>query len=181
MAANDEIRSTTVIAVRRDGKLAMAADGQVTLGSTVVKARARKVRSLSNGKILAGFAGSSADAFTLYERLENKLSEFAGSLSRAAVELAKDWRLDKALRRLEAMLVAADQEHIFLISGNGDVIEPDEPVAAVGSGGAYAMAAARALLAHTDLGAKQIALESMRIAARICIYTNEEIVVEELG
>jgi ATP-dependent HslUV protease subunit HslV len=181
MAANDEIRSTTVIAVRRDGKLAMAADGQVTLGSTVVKARARKVRSLSNGKILAGFAGSSADAFTLYERLENKLSEFAGSLSRAAVELAKDWRLDKALRRLEAMLVAADQEHIFLISGNGDVIEPDEPVAAVGSGGAYAMAAARALLAHTDLGAKQIALESMRIAARICIYTNDEIVVEELG
>lgn len=180
MMANDQIRSTTVIAVRRDGKVAMAADGQVTLGATIVKAKARKVRPLSNGKILAGFAGSSADAFTLFERLENKLSEFAGSLSRAAVELAKDWRLDKALRRLEAMLVAADQEHIFLISGNGDVIEPDEPVAAVGSGGAYALAAARALLDHTDLGAPQIAVESMKIASRICIYTNDEILVEEL-
>lgn len=180
MNGSDPIRSTTVIAVRRNGKVAVAADGQVTLGSTVVKARARKVRPLANGKIVAGFAGSSADAFTLFERLENKLSEYAGSLSRAAVELAKDWRMDKALRRLEAMLVAADREHIFLVSGTGDVIEPDIPVAAVGSGGPYALAAAHALLEHTDLDAKSIVEEAMKIASGICIYTNDEIVVEEL-
>lgn len=180
MDEHSRIRATTVIAVRRDGKVAVAADGQVTLGSTVVKSRARKVRPLANGKILAGFAGSSADAFTLFERLENKLSEYAGSLPRAAVELAKDWRLDKALRRLEAMLVAADREHILLISGTGDVIEPDEPVAAVGSGGAYALAAAQALLAHTDMTARQVVEESMKIASGICIYTNDTFVVEEL-
>ena len=174
------VRSTTVLAVRRDGKAAMAADGQVTLGSTIVKGQARKVRTLSSGKILAGFAGASADAFTLFERLEIKLNEYAGSLPRAAVELAKDWRLDKALRRLDAMLVAADREHILLVSGTGDVIEPDDPVTAIGSGGPYALAAARALLEHTDLGAVEIAREAMSIAAGICIYTNAEIVVEEL-
>lgn len=174
-------RSTTVIAVRRGGVVAMAADGQVTLGSTVVKRRARKVRTLSDGRILAGFAGASADAFTLFERLEGKLGESAGSLPRAAVELAKDWRMDKALRRLEAMLVAADREHILLISGTGDVIEPDEPLAAVGSGGGFAQAAAQALLGHTELSAQEIVREAMTIASNICIYTNSEIVVEELG
>jgi len=176
----DRLCSTTVIAVRRDGRAAMAADGQVTLGATIVKSRARKVRTLGGGKILAGFAGASADAFTLFERLEGKLNQHAGSLSRAAVELAKDWRLDKALRRLDAMLVAADREHIFLVSGTGDVIEPDEPVTAIGSGGPFALAAARALLAHTTLDAREVAVESMRIAAGICIYTNAEICIEEL-
>jgi ATP-dependent HslUV protease subunit HslV len=175
-----KIRSTTVIAVRRGDTVAMGADGQVTLGSTVIKTTARKVRPLSDGKILAGFAGSSADAFTLFERLENKLSEYAGSLPRAAVELAKDWRLDKALRRLEAMLVAADREHILLISGTGDVIEPDSPIAAVGSGGSFALAAAQALMTHTDLSARRIVEESMKIASGICIYTNDKFVVEEL-
>ena len=177
----ERLRSTTVIAVRRNDGVAMAADGQVTLGSTIVKARARKVRTLSDGRILAGFAGASADAFTLFERLEGKLAESSGSLPRAAVELAKDWRMDKALRRLEAMLVAADREHILLISGTGDVIEPDEPLAAVGSGGAYAHAAAQALLRHTELSAREVVTESMKIAAKICIYTNDEITVEELG
>ena len=181
MESTAMVRSTTVIALKRDGKVAMAADGQVTLGSTVVKSRARKVRSLGNGKILAGFAGASADAFTLFERLEGKLSEYSGSLPRAAVELAKDWRMDKALRRLEAMLVAADREHILLISGTGDVIEPDESLAAIGSGGAYAMAAARALMEHTSMSAREIAEEAMRIAAGICIYTNDQIVIEELS
>jgi ATP-dependent HslUV protease subunit HslV len=176
-----EIRSTTVIVVRRDGRTAMAADGQVTLGATVVKTKARKVRALADGRIVAGFAGASADAFTLFERLEAKLSEYSGSLSRAAVELAKDWRSDKALRRLEAMMVAADLEHILLISGNGDVIEPDEPLAAVGSGGSYALAAAQAMLKHTPLTARDIVTEAMKIAAGICIYTNSEIVIEELG
>jgi ATP-dependent HslUV protease subunit HslV len=173
--------STTVVAVRRHGRVAMAADGQVTLGATVVKARARKVRILGEGKILAGFAGASADAFTLFERLEGKLGEYAGSLSRAAVELAKDWRLDKALRRLEAMLVAADKEHLLLISGTGDVIEPDEPLVAVGSGGGFAQAAAQALVTHTELPAAEVVRESMKIASQLCIYTNSEIVVEELA
>lgn len=180
MADVAQIRSTTVIAVRSGGHVAMAADGQVTLGSTVVKAKARKVRTLADKKILAGFAGASADAFTLFERLEGKLGEYSGSLPRAAVELAKDWRMDKALRRLEAMLVAADREHILLISGTGDVIEPDEPIAAVGSGGGYAQAAARALMQHTELTAAQIVEEAMKIAAGICIYTNDQINVEEL-
>jgi ATP-dependent HslUV protease, peptidase subunit HslV len=174
------IRSTTVIAVRRDGRTAMAADGQVTLGTTVVKTKARKVRALAEGRIVAGFAGASADAFTLFERLEAKLNEYAGSLSRAAVELAKDWRSDKSLRRLEAMMVAADRDHILLISGNGDVIEPDDPLAAVGSGGSYALAAAQAMLRHTSLPAREIVTEAMKIAAGICIYTNSEIVIEEL-
>lgn len=175
------MRSTTVIAVRRGGAAAMAADGQVTLGSTVVKAKARKVRRLAEGKILAGFAGASADAFTLFERLESKLREYAGSLPRAAVELAKDWRTDKALRRLDAMLVAADREHILLVSGTGDVIEPDEPVIGIGSGGSYALAAAKALLANTSMGPAEVAREAMRIAASICIYTNDEVVLEEVG
>jgi ATP-dependent HslUV protease, peptidase subunit HslV len=180
MAEAALIRSTTVIAVRRGDKVAMAADGQVTLGGTIVKAKARKVRALADRKILAGFAGASADAFTLFERLESKLGEYSGSLPRAAVELAKDWRMDKALRRLEAMLVAADSEHILLISGTGDVIEPDEPIAAVGSGGGYAQAAARALLSHTELPASRVVEEAMKIAAGICIYTNDQIIVEEL-
>ena len=173
--------STTVVAVRRHGRVAMAADGQVTLGSMVVKTRARKVRTLGEGKILAGFAGASADAFTLFERLEGKLGEYAGSLSRAAVELAKDWRMDKALRRLEAMLVAADKEHLLLISGTGDVIEPDEPLVAVGSGGGFAQASAQALVTHTELSAAEVVRESMKIASQLCIYTNSEIVVEELA
>ena len=176
-----QFQATTVVAVRRNGKVAMASDGQVTLGSTIVKAQARKVRKLSDNRILAGFAGASADAFTLFERLEGKLAEYTGSLPRAAVELAKDWRLDKALRRLEAMLIAADASHILLISGTGDVIEPDEPVVAIGSGGGYAQAAAQALLEHTDLSARDIVTKSLRIAAGICIYTNDSIVVEELG
>ncbi len=181
MDGPEMMRSTTVIVVRRGGKVAMAADGQVTLGSTIIKAKARKVRTLSDGRILAGFAGASADAFTLFERLEGKLGELSGSLPRAAVELAKDWRMDKALRRLEAMLVAADADHVLLISGTGDVIEPDTPMAAIGSGGSYAMAAAQALIDHTELSAREVATEAMRIASSICIYTNEEIVVEELG
>lgn len=181
MDGGQAIHSTTVIAVRRGEKVAMAADGQVTLGSTVVKGRARKVRVLADGRILAGFAGGSADAFTLFERLEGKLSEYSGSLPRAAVELAKDWRMDKALRRLEAMLIAADNEHVLLISGTGDVIEPDEPLVAIGSGGGFAQAAARALMIHTELPAREIATEAMKIAASICIYTNSEVVVEELG
>jgi ATP-dependent HslUV protease subunit HslV len=174
------IHSTTVIAVRRDGKAAMAGDGQVSIGATVVKGRARKVRTLANGRVLAGFAGASADAFTLLDRFEQKLEAHRGSLPRAAVELAKDWRTDRFLRRLEAMLIVMDAETTLLLSGTGDVIEPDEGVIAIGSGGSYALAAARALLRHTQLGAAQVAHEALRIAAEICIYTNDEIAVEEL-
>jgi ATP-dependent HslUV protease subunit HslV len=173
--------STTVIAVRRDGQAAIAGDGQVSIGATVVKSGARKVRSLASGRVLAGFAGASADAFTLLDRFEGKLEAHRHNLARAAVELAKDWRTDRYLRRLEAMLIVMDAESMLLISGTGDVIEPDEGVIAIGSGGSYALAAARALLRHTSLGAADIARESMRIAAQICIYTNESIVVEELG
>ncbi len=171
---------TTVIVVRRKGKVAMAGDGQVTIGDTIMKHSAKKVRRLYKDQVIAGFAGATADAFTLFERFENKLEEYRGNLARAAVELAKDWRTDRLLRRLEALLVVADQNTILILSGNGDIIEPDGEVAAIGSGGSYALAAAKALLKYSDLGAKEIALEAMRIAAEICIYTNNQIVVEEL-
>ena len=173
--------ATTIIAVRRDGHVAMAGDGQVTFGATVVKATARKVRLLHNDAVLAGFAGSTADAFALFEKFEGKLKEYNGQLTRAAVELAKDWRLDKSLRRLEAMLLVADNEQTLLISGTGDVVEPDEGIHAIGSGGAYALAAAQALMRNTELSAARIAAEAMRIAADICIYTNQDILVSELG
>ncbi|NTV42829.1 MAG: ATP-dependent protease subunit HslV [Syntrophobacteraceae bacterium] len=174
------VRSTTVLAIRRDGQLVMASDGQVTLGETVVKHQAKKVRRIYQDKILTGFAGSTADAFTLFERLEGKLEQYNGNLKRAAVELAKDWRMDRALRRLEALLIAADRNDCFILSGTGDVIEPDDGLAAVGSGAPYALAAARALLRHSQLTARQIAEESMKIAADICIYTNKEFTIEEL-
>ena len=174
-------RSTTIIAVRRDGHAAMAGDGQVSLGETVMKGQARKVRRIAEGKVVAGFAGSTADAFTLLDRFEAKLKEYRGSLQRSAVELAKDWRTDRYLRRLEAMLVVMNTEATFLISGTGDVIEPDEGVIAIGSGGSYALAAARALLRNTDLPAAEVARRSLEIASEICIYTNNEILVEELG
>jgi len=175
------IRSTTILALRHGGSVVMAGDGQVTLGNTVMKHGARKVRRLHNGKVLAGFAGASADAFTLFDKFEAKLDQHQGNLTRAAVELAKDWRTDRVLRRLEALLLAASRETILVVSGSGDIIEPDEPVTAIGSGGSYALAAARALMAHSQLDAKAIAEEAMRIAATICIYTNGEITVEELG
>jgi ATP-dependent HslUV protease subunit HslV len=175
---------TTVLCVRRDGKVAMASDGQVTLDKTVMKATARKVRRLAEGSVLAGFAGATADAFQLFELFEKKLKEHARSLPRAAVELAKQWRTDRLLRRLEALLVVADREHVLVISGAGDVIEPD-PIAgggavAIGSGGPYALAAARALLAHSSLGARAVAEEALKIAADICIYTNAHLTIEEL-
>jgi len=172
--------ATTILCVRRDGRVAMAGDGQVTFGSTVVKATAHKIRTLHGDRVLAGFAGSTADAFALFEKFEGRLKEYNGQLARAAVELAKDWRLDKALRRLEAMLLVADHERMYLISGTGDVVEPDGGVHAIGSGGPYALAAARALLGHTALSAAEIARESLRIASDICIYTNRDIDVFEL-
>jgi ATP-dependent HslUV protease subunit HslV len=180
MSANDKIRSTTVLLVRRDGQVAMAGDGQVTLGETVIKGKARKVRRLSNGDILAGFAGSTADAFTLLARFESKLEQYQGQLERAAIELSKDWRTDKYLRSLEALLIVSDKNDAFLVSGKGDVISSDDGLLAVGSGSNYALAAARALMKHTNLSAKQIAEDSLRIAGEICIYTNSEIVLEEL-
>ena len=173
-------RSTTVVAVHRDGKTAIAADGQVTLGETVVKHGAKKLRRLSEGKVVAGFAGTTADAQALFSRFESKLSEFRGNLERAAVELSKDWRTDRALRRLDALLVVADQEHILLLSGNGDLIEPDDGVLAIGSGGPYALAAARALMEHTKMGAGEVADQALRIASKICVYTNDRIAIEEL-
>ncbi|MCE5335458.1 MAG: ATP-dependent protease subunit HslV [Desulfobacteraceae bacterium] len=178
--AETKTRSTTVIAIRRNGQVVMAGDGQVTMGDTVVKHQAKKIRRLYHDKILTGFAGSTADAFTLFERLEAKLEQYNGNLKRAAVELAKDWRMDRALRRLEAMLIAADGKDSFILSGTGDVIEPDDGFAGIGSGAPYALAAARALGRHTDLSARRIAEEAMDIAASICIYTNREIVIEEL-
>src|SRR3954453_14364254 len=174
------IRSTTVLAVRRGGKVALGGDGQVRMGNTIVKATARKIRRLHDGKIVAGFAGSAADGITLFEKFEAKLKEYNGNLMRAAVELAKDWRTDRVLRRLEALLLVADRERTLLLSGTGDVIEPDGDVAAVGSGGPYALAAARALLDNTSLPAKEIADRAMRIAGEICIYTNDHRVFEEL-
>jgi ATP-dependent HslUV protease subunit HslV len=173
-------RSTTVICVRHKGQLAMAGDGQVSLGQTILKQTARKIRRLHKDKVLAGFAGATSDAFALFSRFENKLEEYRGNLGRAAIELAKDWRLDKALRQLEALLVVADKESSYLISGTGDVVEPDDGIVAIGSGGPYALAAARALVRHTDLSAREIALEAMRIAAGICVYTNDQITIEEL-
>ncbi len=176
----EEIRSTTVIAVRRGSAVAMAGDGQVTMGNTVMKSNARKIRRIYDGKVLVGFAGATADAFTLFERFEGKVKEYGGDITRAAVELAKDWRTDRILRRLEALLLVADRKATFLISGTGDVIEPDEGVIAIGSGGSYAYAAAKAYLEASELPAREIAERSLRIAAGICIYTNGEIIVEEL-
>jgi ATP-dependent HslUV protease, peptidase subunit HslV len=174
------MHGTTVLAIRKDGKVVMAGDGQVTMGDTVVKHQAKKVRKMYHDRILTGFAGSTADAFTLFERLEGKLEQYNGNLKRAAVELAKDWRMDRALRRLEALLVAADGNDCFILSGTGDVIEPDDGLAAVGSGAPYALAAARALTRHTGMSIREIAEEAMNIAASICIYTNREFTFEEL-
>jgi ATP-dependent HslUV protease, peptidase subunit HslV len=173
-------RATTVLVVRCQGKVVMGSDGQVTMGQTVVKSTARKLRRLADGKIVAGFAGSAADGLTLFEKLEVKLKEASGNLMRAAVELAKDWRTDRVLRRLEALLLVADQEHIFVLSGTGDIIEPDADAAAIGSGGNFALSAARALLSETKLSAREIAERSLRIAADICVYTNTNFVFEEL-
>jgi ATP-dependent HslUV protease subunit HslV len=172
---------TTILAVRRDGKTAMAGDGQVTLGTTVMKSSARKVRKIYEGKIIVGFAGATADAFTLFERFEAKIKEYSGDLTRSAVELAKDWRTDRMLRRLEALLLVADKEKMFVLSGTGDVIEPDEGAIAVGSGGNYAYAAALAFLQASGLSAREIAERSLKIASGICIYTNDSILVEEIG
>ena len=174
------LKGTTILSVRHNGKIVIAGDGQVTLDTTVMKHRARKVRKLYNNTVLAGFAGATADAFTLFERFEGKLEQYNGNILRAAVELAKDWRTDKLLRRLEALLVVADKDHSLIISGNGDVVEPDDGIVAIGSGGPYAQAAARALVAHSKLDAKTIAQETMRITSEICIYTNDQIVIEEL-
>ncbi len=174
-------RGTTIVAVSRGNQVALAGDGQVTLGTTVLKHTARKIRRLHHDRIVAGFAGATADAFTLFEKFEGKLVEFRGNLKRAAVELAKDWRTDRVLRRLDALLVVTDGRDLMLLSGSGDVVEPDDGVIGVGSGGAYAMAAARALLLHTDRSAADIAREALRIASGICIYTNESIVVEEVS
>jgi ATP-dependent HslUV protease, peptidase subunit HslV len=177
---NFQMHSTTIICVRKKGKVELAGDGQVTLGDTIIKQGAKKIRRLYNDKILAGFAGSSADSFALFSRFEAKLEQFHGNLSRAAVELAKDWRTDRALRHLEAVMIVADDKTTFLIAGNGDLIEPDDGLVAIGSGGAYALAAARAMNKFTDLGAREIAEESMKIAGKICIYTNDSVNVEEL-
>jgi ATP-dependent HslUV protease, peptidase subunit HslV len=174
------VRSTTVLAVRKDGQVAMAGDGQVSMGETVVKQGAKKIRRLYNGKILAGFAGATADAFTLFERFEMKLEQYGGNLMRSAVELTKEWRTDKYLRRLEALLLVADGTTMLVISGGGDVLEPDDEVAAIGSGGGYAQAAARAMIKHTSLSAQEIAEEGLKIAAGICVYTNDRITVEVL-
>jgi len=175
-----ELRSTTVLLVRREGHVALAGDGQVTMGDTVMKSGARKVRRLYNDKILAGFAGASADAFSLLTRFEGKLEQYHGNLERAAIELSKEWRTDKILRHLEALLIVADERSSFLLSGNGDVIAPDGGALAIGSGGPYALAAARALLEHTEMSARQIAERALRIAGEICIYTNKNIVIEEI-
>lgn len=175
-----EIHSTTIIGLVHNGQAAMGGDGQVTLGQTVMKHNARKVRKLFNNTVLAGFAGASADAFTLMERFEDKLDQYKGNLSRAAVELAKDWRTDKYLRRLEAMLAVVSKEKALIISGNGDVIEPDDNIVAIGSGGSYALAAAKMLIKHTNLSAKEIVKEALNTAADICIYTNRNIVIEEI-
>jgi ATP-dependent HslUV protease, peptidase subunit HslV len=180
MSEISTMHATTILAVRRNGKTAIAGDGQVTVGNTVMKHNARKVRKMYNDRILAGFAGATADAFTLFEKFEAKLEQYHGNLTRAAVELAKDWRTDKILRRLEALMIVADAERSFILSGGGDVIEPEDGIAAIGSGGPYALAAARALMAHTTLSARQAVEAAMQIAGDICIYTNKEITVEEL-
>jgi len=174
------IRGTTILAVRRDNKVAMGGDGQVTMGNTIMKGKARKVRKIFEGKILVGFAGATADAFTLFERFEGKIQEYGGDLTRAAVELAKDWRTDRVLRRLEAMLLVANIKTMLLISGTGDVVEPEEGAIAIGSGGSFAYAAAKAYLDASDLSARDIVQGSLKIAAAICIYTNSEIIIEEI-
>jgi ATP-dependent HslUV protease subunit HslV len=176
-----ELRSTTILAVRHQGRIVLGGDGQVTLGQTVLKHNAVKVRRLYQDRVLAGFAGAGADAITLFERFEQKLERMNGNLRRAAVELAKDWRSDRMLRRLEALMVVADTNALLIVSGTGDVIEPEDGIAAIGSGGNFAVAAARALVRHSTLGARQIVEEAMRIAAAICVYTNEQLTVEELG
>lgn len=180
MTNTKKVKGTTVICIRHKGKVAIAGDGQVTLGDTVLKQKASKIRTLYKGKILAGFSGATSDAFALFSRFEAKLEEYRGNLPRAAIELAKDWRLDRSLRRLEALLVVADEKHSFLISGTGDVVEPDDGIVAIGSGGAYALAAARSLIRHTELSAKELVKEAMKISAEICIYTNANITIEEL-
>ena len=180
MKKTARIRSTTILSVRRDGRLAMAGDGQVTMGENIMKQKARKIRRLYNDKVIAGFAGSTADALSLFSRFEQKLEEYHGNLSRAVVELAKDWRTDRALRHLEALLLVADAKNTYLLSGNGDVIEPDDGIVAIGSGGPYALAAARALAKHTQMPAKEIVEEAMAIAGQICIFTNDQIALEEL-
>ena len=180
MAKKRLIRSTTVLSVRRNGTVVLAGDGQVTLGESVIKHSAKKIRRLYNDRILAGFAGSTADAFTLFSRFEAKLEQYHGNLGRAAVELGRDWRTDKFLRNLEALLLVSDKDQTYLLSGQGDVIEPDSGIAAIGSGGPYAQAAAQALLEHTELPARQVAEEAMKIAGKMCIYTNEKVTIEEL-
>ncbi len=175
-----QLRGTTIIAVKRNDKVAIAGDGQVSMQNTVMKHSARKVRRMKSDKVIAGFAGSTADAFTLFEKFEIKLDEYRNNLTRAAVELAKEWRTDRVLRRLEALLIVADKDKIYTLSGNGDVIEPDDGVSAIGSGGPYALAAGRALMKHTSLSAKEIAEESLKIAAEICVFTNDRITVEEV-
>ncbi len=174
------VQSTTIICVRHKGRVAIAGDGQVTLGQTILKQKASKIRSLYKGKVLAGFAGATSDAFALFSRFEQKLEEYRGNLSRAAIELAKDWRLDKALRRLEALLIVANKDISFLISGTGDVVEPDDGIIAIGSGGPFALAAARALISHTQFSAREIAEEALKISSGICVYTNNQITIEEL-
>lgn len=174
------IQATTILAVRHNGKVALGGDGQVTVNNTIMKQKAKKIRRMYKDTVLAGFAGAAADAFTLFEKFEGKLDEYRGNLPRAAVELAKEWRTDKFLRRLEALLAVVDKDHSLIISGNGEVIEPDDGIVAIGSGGAYALAAARALVKYTNLTAKEIVEEAMKITAQICVYTNDQINVEEL-
>ncbi len=180
MIGKNMIKGTTIIAVRHKGKVAIAGDGQVTLGNTILKQKASKLRRLFKDKVLAGFSGATADAFTLFERFETKLEQHQGNLLRAAVELAKDWRTDRMLRRLEALLIVVDKEHSLIVSGTGDVVEPDDGIVAIGSGGSFALAAARALVNHSDLDVKTVVEESMKIASEICIYTNDNIIIEEL-
>jgi len=174
-------KGTTILAVKKDGKLVIGGDGQVTLGDTVVKNSARKVRKMYHDKVVAGFAGSVADAFTLFERFESKLNSYSGDVSRAAIELAKDWRSDRMLRRLEAMLIVGNTEFLYILSGNGEIIQPDDDVAGIGSGGSYALAAAKALIGHSKLSPQRIVEEALKTAASICIYTNNEIIIEELS
>lgn len=181
MGSSEQMHGTTICCVEKDGKIAMAGDGQVTLGQTVMKGNATKVRKIYENRVVAGFAGSTADAFTLLELFESKLQTYAGNLMRSAVELAKDWRTDKMLRRLEAMMIVTDGKKMLLVSGNGDVIEPQDGVLSIGSGGSYAAAAAKALISNTKLSAKEIVEKSLRIAGEICIYTNQEITIEEIG
>jgi ATP-dependent HslUV protease, peptidase subunit HslV len=174
------VRATTILCVRKNGRLVMAGDGQVTMGENIIKHKARKIRRLYNDRVLAGFAGSTADALSLFSRFEQKLEEFHGNLSRAVVELAKDWRTDRALRHLEALLIVADEKATYLVSGNGDVIEPDDGIVAIGSGGPFALTAARALAKHTKMSAEEIVREAMALASEICIFTNEQTVIEQL-